>query len=363
MRLAPRPSGSLAFLTRSLPFLTSALVFWGAAPACGQEGVNDKESTVAATPPETPAASPLILRARVETVMGTKLEIKVLGDDAEQLDRATEAAVREIRRVEDLMTDWRDSELTRLNDAAGKGPRKVPTELASIVSRAVEMHKLTGGAFDVTYAAVGALWDFKKRPAVVPDAEAIRGALRFVDASRVQVDPLKSTVQLPEGMRLGLGGIAKGYGVDRAMAMLVEHGVRDAIVDAGGDLKVLGKKFGKPWEIAIRHPRDRGRAMALLRLSNTCVVTSGDYERFFEKDGKRYHHIIDPRSGYPSTGCLSATVVAQNAEFADSLATALCVLGPEEGLRLVERLRRVEALVVGMDGKPHASSGLEGFVR
>ncbi len=128
-------------------------------------------------------------------------------------------------------------------------------------------------------------------------------------------------------------------------------------------MKILGNNFGEPWEIAIKHPRDRDRAMASLKLSNTCIVTSGDYERFFEKNGKRYHHIIDPRTGYPSEGCLSATVVAPEAEFADALATAMCVLGPERGLEIIENLDRVEAILVGMDGIVIPSSGLTQFTK
>lgn len=172
-----------------------------------------------------------------------------------------------------------------------------------------------------------------------------------------------NTVELPAGIRIGLGGIAKGYGVDRAMAVLMEHGVAHAMVNAGGDLKALGRKQSDLWRIAIKHPRDRERVMALLPVSNTCVMTSGDYERFFQYGGRTYHHIIDPRTGYPSQGCMSATVTAPDAAFADSIATAMCVLGPEQGLELIEKLPRVEALLVGMDGEVHSSSGLGGASR
>ncbi len=299
-----------------------------------------------------------MLRERSLGVMGTELEIKVLGRDLARLEEALDAAVVEIQRVEDLMTDWRPSPLMELNAAAGQGPIEVAPELATLIARGLRLGELTGGAFDITYAGAGKLWDFKRQPPVVPDEEAVRAALAHVGYRRVRVDLEKSTVDLPEGMRLGLGGIAKGYGVDRAMAVLLEHGIEHGIVSAGGDLKVLGRKFGKPWEIAIRHPRDRERVLAVLPVSNTCVMTSGDYERFFDHEGKRYHHILDPRTGFPATGCMSATVVAQDAADADSLATAMCVLGPKRGLALVEELPRVEALLVGMDGKVHVSSGL-----
>jgi thiamine biosynthesis lipoprotein len=291
-------------------------------------------------------------------VMGTDLRIQVEGRSAAELDRAIEEAIAEVRRVEDLMTDWRASPLSTLNDSAGGGPVAVPVELAALVARSLEMAELTGGAFDPTFASAGKLWDFKREPPVVPGDAEIAEALAHVGHARVEVDPELSTVALPAGTRLGLGGIAKGYGVDRALDVLRRHGIANAIVKAGGDMKVLGLERGKPWEIAIKHPRDRERALAVLKVSNVCVSTSGDYERFFEIDGRRYHHILDPRTGKPSEGCIAATVVAPNSEYADALATALCVLGPEAGLELVERLPRVEAIVVAMDGSVSASSGL-----
>ncbi|MEQ8762784.1 MAG: FAD:protein FMN transferase [Planctomycetota bacterium] len=296
-------------------------------------------------------------------VMGTDLQIGAIGADTEKLEAAVEAAIAEIRRVEDLMTDWRPSPLLELNAAAGQGPVSVDPELARLVGRAIEIGRLTEGAFDVTFASVGSLWSFKKGREKLPEAEEVALALQHVDYSALRVDLEKSTVAIPQGSRIGLGGIAKGYGVDRAMAVLLEKGVRHGIVNAGGDLKVLGKKKGQLWEIAIRHPRDRERAIAVLRVSNTCVVTSGDYERFFEVDGHRYHHIIDPRTGYPATGCMSATVVAPDAAFADALATAFCVLGPEKSLEIAAELPRVGALLVGMDGEVHASPNLQGFVK
>ena len=315
-------------------------------------------SAVPVSAPVQEDGSDLILAERELGVMGTELVLKVLGTDREFLAQAVDDAVRELQRVEDLMTDWRASPLTKLNDAAGTGPQVVPRELAILIQRGLEIGELTGGAFDITYAGAGKLWDFKAEPPVIPDAQRIAKALESVDYRRVAVDLEKSTVDLPAGMRIGLGGIAKGYGVDCAMALLLERGVKHALVNAGGDLKALGREFGKLWEIAIRHPRGKDEILAVIPLSNTCVMTSGDYERFFERDGKRYHHILDPRTGYPSTGCMSATVTGPDAAFCDAIATAMCVLGPEEGLALIEKLSRVEALLVDLEGDTHVSSGL-----
>jgi len=294
--------------------------------------------------------------------MGTDVTIEALGPTAaglDVLDAALSAAEAELRRVEDLCTSWRDSPLTRLNARAGQGPGPIDPELAELIGRGLAVGELSGGAFDVTFAGVGRLWDFQADPPVLPSEDEVTSALAVVDFRRVELDLDAGTLALPRDAALGLGGIAKGYGVDRAMAVLLEHGIEHGLVNAGGDLKVLGTKNGEPWRVAVRHPRDRESVLAVVPLSNTCIVTSGDYERFFEHDGRRYHHILDPRTGYPSTGAMSATVVAPDAAFADALATALSVLGPEEGLAIAEGLERVEALIVDLDGAVHRTSGLE----
>ncbi|MBW2387539.1 MAG: FAD:protein FMN transferase [Deltaproteobacteria bacterium] len=309
------------------------------------------------------SSASLVSRQRNLGVMGTDLVLEAVGSDAAQLDRALDAAIAELRRVEDLMTDWRDSPLTELNHAAGAGWVEVDRELTELIQRALALGRLTEGAFDISYAGAGQLWDFKTEISALPAPLQITQALANVGWARVRVDATRSRVQLPAGMKLGLGGIAKGYGVDRAMAVLMQHGVEHAMVNAGGDMKLLGRRFGEPWEVAIKHPRDRELAIAALRLSNVSVVTSGDYERFFELDGRRYHHIIDPRTGYPATGAMAATVIAPQAELADALATALCVMQPEPALALIEDMPRTEAILVGLDGVIHASSGLAKSVR
>ena len=315
--------------------------------------------TAAAAPQEPEAERPpLELHVRSGGVMGTSFELSAWTPDAFDVEGAFDAAEAELRRVEDLMTTWRESPLTRLNARAGTGPVEVPRELARMVDQSLRIARATGGAFDPTWHSVGRLWDFKADPPVLPDEARIAEALTHVDWTRVTVDLAASTVELPEGVSIGLGGIAKGYGVDRALAVLRERGVEHALVDAGGDLRTLGRNDGEPWEIAIRHPRERDRVLAVVPVSNLCVLTSGDYERFFELDGVRYHHILDPRTGRPATGCMSATVIGPEASLCDAIATSLCVLPPEEGLELVERLDRVEALLVGLDGAVRKSSGL-----
>ena len=361
IRIAPPIVLALALLGASSARAQDAAPTPAPAPApapAPDAGADADAAPRSAGAPDRAQERALLLRERRVGVMGTDLQLGVLGEDAQVLEAALDAAEAELRRVEDVFTDWRPSELTRLNDSAGSGPFHVSEEQARLIARSLDVGALTGGAFDVTYAAAGKLWDFKRKPPVIPTPEQIAAALRHVDYRQVKVDLEASTVELPAGFRIGLGGIAKGYGVDRAMAVIMKRGIRHAIVNAGGDLKALGRKQGELWQIAIKHPRDRERVLAVLPVSNTCVVSSGDYERFFEHEGRRYHHIIDPRTGLPSQGCMSATVVAPDAAFADALATAMCVLGPAEGMPIIERLPRVEALLVDMEGQVHVSSGL-----
>ena len=316
--------------------------------------------------------------ARIEAaVMGTELVIEAWHRDELTAKRAVPAAEKEIRRVEDVMTDWRASPLETLNASAGRGPQIVPKELTHLIARSLEFGNITDGAFDITFGSVGRLWNFKTDPPVVPTAQDLNSALQHVGWQSLKVDLKKSTVHLPAGMRIGLGGVAKGYGVDRAMAVLLKHGIEHGLVNAGGDLKALGRDLkAKPstrtnsqpptpeqqtaplWEITIKHPRNRDRFIAKLPISNRSVVTSGDYERFFEVDGKRFHHILNPATGLPATGCMSATIVAPDAAMADALATAMCVMGVERGLALIEKIKRVDAILVSLDGKVHLSSGL-----
>ncbi len=331
------------------------------ATACGSPSKSPIAES-AASPANKGSADTVVKLAestRVLSVMGTELSITASHESQQVVQAALNAAIAEIQRVEDLATDWRDSPLMTLNRAKGDGPHAVPPELAQLIEKALLCSELTSGAFDSTFRAVGSLWDFKAIPPRVPSQELVKQTLHKVGYQKVSVDVGAATVTRPEGLWIGLGGIAKGYGVDRAMAVLMEHGIENGIVNAGGDLKALGKNGRELWTIAIRHPRDQQRIIAVLPISNTCIVTSGDYERFFEYNGKRYHHILDPRTGFPSTGAISSTVIAPDAATADALATALCVLPPKAGIELIEQLARVEAIIVQMDGNVLTTTGLQ----
>ncbi len=292
--------------------------------------------------------------------MGSSLEIEVFGADQSVCEHAVEAAKAEIERLDRMMTDWKpESPLMDVNRAAGLKPVHVPPEIFFIVKRSIQMSELTRGTFDITFAGAGKLWNWRAADPTVPDPDTVKAALANVGWKGIQLDAKEQTVFLSKpGMKIGLGGIVPGYAADLAMGKIRDLGIRDACVNMSGDLLVVGKKNGAAWNVAITHPRKKGETLAVLPVSNAAVSTSGDYERFFIKDGKRYCHIIDPRTGYPADLCQSVTIIAPNVAFADALAKGVFILGPVEGMALVEKLEGVQALVVAADGTVTLSKGL-----
>lgn len=289
-----------------------------------------------------------VLRDR-RSKMGTFFEIQLRAPDAPEAREAIDAAFTEIDRVEALLSEWREtSEISAVNARAGVEPVAVGEDLLAVVRRAGEISVATGGAFDITFAACGGLWSFRE-PRVPTDAE-LDACLPRVGWRRVVADPATRTLFLPEpGMRIGIAGIGKGYGVDRAAAILEARGFRDWLVDGGGDIRLSSSDPSRPWRIGIAHPRERGRLFGAIERTSGAVVTSGDYEAWFERDGVRYHHILDPRTGRPARGAAGVTVIAPDATTADALATGLFVMGPERGMRLAERLDGVAALFLDSD--------------
>lgn len=292
--------------------------------------------------------------------MGSSLEIEVYGGDQAVCERAVQAARDEIERLDRMMTDWKpESPLMDVNRAAGLKPVRVPPELFFIVKRSVQMSELTGGTFDITFAGAGKLWNWRAPDPQVPSPETVKAALENVGWKGIRLDAKEQTVFLSKpGMRIGLGGIVPGYAADLAMGKIRALGIRDACVNMSGDVMISGKKNGEPWNVAVTHPRKKGETLAVIPMSNAAISTSGDYERFFIKDGKRYCHIIDPRTGYPADACQSVTIIAPNVAFADALAKGVFILGPVEGMALAEKLEGVQALIVAADGTVTLSKGL-----
>jgi thiamine biosynthesis lipoprotein len=274
---------------------------------------------------------------------------------------AAEAVFAVFEEVDARMSEWKaTSPLSAVNGAAGGAPVAVPRDLRAVIRRGIEIGALTDGAFDLTWAALWGLWDFRSSEPHVPDEDAIGRRVALVDYRRVEIDDEAGTVRLPEaGMMIGLGGIAKGYALDRAARALRERGVESFLISAAGQMMLGGTRDGRPWRVGIRDPRgDASDFFASLELTDVSVSTSGDYEQFFVAGGVRYHHLLDPRTGRPARGLRSATVVSADATLADALSTALVVLGRDEALALAERLDGVEAVLVDERAAVHVTSGL-----
>lgn len=329
--------------------------------------LKNPESSGSVFSPEKTATASLIHKGnnnavqRSTSLMGTSIDIVILTENEKKANEAIDAAIAEMSRIEEMMTDWKEtSQLSAINHAAGLHPVKVDPELLELLEESKKVSELTDGRFDVTYKGAGYLWDFQSQHPEIPDREKIMEYISRIDYHKIDLDFKAGTAYLQEkGMQIGLGGIAKGYAVDRAMDVIGDAGFSDYAVNAGGDLSVRGLKNNKLWWVSIRHPREHDKTAAILPVSNLAVVTSGDYERFFMIDGQRYSHIIDPKTGWPARYCQSVTVMAKTAAWADALATGVFVLGPEKGLALIESLPDVEGVIIDGDGRMHISKNLK----
>ena len=303
----------------------------------------------------------LVQRSRL--AMGSQLTLTAWTNDEDHALSAFEAAFAEFDRLEALMSIWRDkSDVQRINDAAGQAPVAVSPEVIEVLLAAQQVSEWTGGKFDITFAALADVWKFDHdQDNRVPAPEDIQRRIPLVDYTALEVDPKAGTAFLTHtGMRVHLGGIGKGYAVERAMGILRSRGIRDFMIQSGGDLYVGGLRDGQPWPLGINDPRGTGgQSFATVVLTDATLSTSGDYERFFFKDGRRYHHIIDPDLGEPARGCRSVTIIAPSPLLADGLSTGVFILGPEAGLALVEKLPDVEAVIVTADNQVVMSSGLK----
>ena len=313
---------------------------------------------------DAPARRTLIERTRV--AMGSQLRLAAWSADEASTVAAFDGVFREFERLEALMTVWREgSDVSRLNAAAGRQAVAVSPETLEVLAAAAEASASTGGKFDITFGALSDVWKFDHdQDNTVPDRKAIEARLPLVDYTAVQIDRAAGTAFITKpGARVHLGGIGKGYAVDRATSLLRERGLTDFLIQAGGDIYVSGLNDGRPWQLGISDPRGTGgRAFATVELSNATLSTSGDYERAFMKDGKRYHHLLDPDRGEPARGCRSVTIVAARAMLADALSTGVFILGPADGMALIEKLPGVEAVIVSAANEVLISSGLRGKV-
>jgi thiamine biosynthesis lipoprotein len=308
------------------------------------------------------AATPAGWIERTDTIMGTAIRVELWADTRREGEAAAVAVMDEMRRIDRLMSPHKmASELSRINRDAGSGAVPLSEEMLSLLARALDFSALTEGAFDISYAAVGRLYDYRAR--VRPDAAALEQARACVGWQRLELDRRAATLRFGHpGMCIYLGGIAKGHAVDNAAALLVRRGIRHAYVSAGGDSRVIGDRYDgktrRPWSVAIRHPRRASEAAAVLPLVDVSISTSGDYERFFDTDaGERVHHLIDPATGQCPHGVHSVTVLADDGVTSEALSKAIFVRGPERGLALLAKVPGTDAVIVDAQGQLHWSEG------
>lgn len=306
-----------------------------------------------------------VVSKRIQMHMGTLVAVTAVASDKHVGDRAVQAAFDEIKRLEQLLSTWRaDSELSQVNAEAGRRPVQVSRETLQLVIRSLDIAQLTQGGFNIALGPAIEAWSVTERQHI-PEIEELDRLKPLVDWTRIQVSPARRTIYLPHtGMRIDVGGIGKGYAADRAVEEMKHAGALGGVVALSGDIKTFGilpERNGFP--IGIRHPRQEGGLIAMIDLKDEAISTAGDYERFFERDGIRYHHILDPQTLQPARACQSVTVIAKEGVVADGLDTAIFVLGPDQGMALAERLPDVEAIIVDSEGKMTVSSGLRDRLR
>lgn len=295
--------------------------------------------------------------------MGTVIEIVLLSGDEESAQKAALRAFQEIKRVEQWMSPWIEkSDISRLNRSAEGQWTEVSPQTLEVIQKAQKISELSDGAFDITIAPLSALWGKARERGIPPTPEEIKITLGLVNFKNLFLRPDVKVFFKKKGMAIDLGGIAKGYAVDRAFEILTSLGYKNLIVNAGGDLRVGGFKKDQPWSIGIQHPRAPEKVMGMISLSEAAIATSGDYEKFFFHQGKRYHHILNPKTGYPAEGCQSVTIVSGDGMMADGLATAVFVLGAKKGYELCQRLEGVECLIVDREGKTLLSPNLKAIM-
>jgi thiamine biosynthesis lipoprotein len=295
---------------------------------------------------------------REAAIMGTRCTVELWSTDRAAGNAAIDAVFEEFRRIDRLMSTYKPgSEISAVNARAAQAPVKVSKEFYDLIAQSIEYSKLTRGAFDITYASVGYLYDYREQ--VHPDEARIAAALPGINWRHIELLPARTAIRFRRpGVRIDLGGIGKGYAVDRGIAVLRARGIERAMVNAGGDTRIIGDRFGRPWMVGIRNPDDEGKVALRLPLEDAAISTSGDYERYFEEDGVRYHHILDPKTGKSARKVRSVTVITDTATRSDALTKSVFIMGAEAGIAFINTLPDVDAIAIDPTGKVHYSRGL-----
>lgn len=297
-----------------------------------------------------------------QSLLGSPFEITVVAKDSIQGNLFSDLAITEVRRIENLISDWiPTSQISKVNHNAGISPIKVDKEVYDLVDRATKISKLTSGAFDISYASMDRIWKFDGSMKEMPTPEEIRKSVEKVGYQNIILNPKDTTIFLKnKGMKLGLGGIGQGYIADKIKVLLQEKGCSSGLVNVSGDINTWGKQpDGQSWTVGIVNPMNKNKVFATFPLDDSAVETSGSYEKYVTFNGKRYSHIIDPRTGYPATGIVSVSVFAKQTEIADALATGIFVMGVEVGLDLVNQLKGIGCIIVDDKGVIHTSNNID----
>jgi thiamine biosynthesis lipoprotein len=299
---------------------------------------------------------------RTLKLMGSRFDITVVANDSVDANQYIDLAVDEITRIEKLISSWdQESQTSEIIRNAGIKPVKVDKELFDLIQRSIAISKLTDGAFDISYASMDRIWKFDGSMTEMPSDQEIKSSVAKTGYQNIILDKEKQTVFLKlKGMKIGFGAIGKGYAADKAKDLMMSKGVVAGIINASGDMNTWGKQpNGESWKVAITNPMNKDNAFATLPINEGAVVTSGNYEKYVVFNGKRYTHIIDPRTGYPSSGIISVTVFAPKAELADALATSIFVMGIEVGLNRINQLPKIECVIIDDEGNIHTSDNIK----
>jgi FAD:protein FMN transferase len=298
----------------------------------------------------------------VQKLMGNRFEISVVSEDENWANERIENAILEISRIEQLLTTFKpDSQTNLINAHAGIKPVYVDKEVFNLIERSLKISNLTQGAFDITYGSIDkTLWNFDTKMTSLPNAVTVKSMVKLIDYQRVILNQNEQTVFLQDvGMRIGFGGIGKGYAAEMAKQLMIREGVKSGVVNASGDLTTWGNQpNGKQWTIGIADPNHKDKTFSSLNISNMAVATSGNYEKFVMIDGKRYSHTINPKTGLPITGIKSVTIIAPNAELADSLATPITVMGVKVGLDLINQIKGIACVIIDDNNKIFTSKNI-----
>jgi thiamine biosynthesis lipoprotein len=308
------------------------------------------------------ATSTSIAHKRRMRLMGNSFEITVVTSSVDHADHCIDQAVNEISRIERLITTFSpDSQTAAINSNAGIGPVQVDREVFELIARSIRISHLTRGAFDISYGSVDkCFWNFDTEMKSLPDREKAKDAVRLINYRNILLDPHASTVFLREkGMRIGFGGIGKGYAAERAKATLQSLGIDNGIVNASGDLCTWGQQpSGAPWTIGIADPTHKDQPFSWMSISNMAIATSGSYEKYVTINGRRYSHTIDPKTGFPISGIQSVSIICPNAELADAMATPISIMGVSAGLSMINQMKDIACIIVDDDNHLYTSKNI-----